>query len=141
MMSMLSVVGEELAHLVVEVIGVARQVPGVVLEVGVVAHGVDAVAEDGVIGVVPVEQGVVEADFETLGAEGFDVFLDQVAPGGCLGGFVVGVLRVEEAEAVVVLGGHDGVLHAGGFGGASPGTRVVVDGIESVEVGLVGGVR
>ena len=48
---------------------VAPRVPGALL--GVVAHGVDVV--DAIVGVVPVDQGVVKADPQPLAAKGLDM--------------------------------------------------------------------
>ena len=136
-MSILPKLGEQLAGLAVEVLGVLAHVAVLLLlaEGDVIAHGVQAV--DGEVGVVPVDEGVVEADLEALGAEGLDQGAEQVAPGGGVGGLVVGEGGVPEAEALVVLGGDDEVLHAGVAGLLGPDARVVEVGVEVVEVLLV----
>jgi hypothetical protein len=60
---------------------------------------------------------VVEAEFEALPAALFGQLLEWIAFEGGGGDDVEGVgLGVEHGEAVVVLGGDDDVLHAGGFG-------------------------
>ncbi len=53
-------------------------------------------------------------------AAGLDVLAHQVAARAALDGVVVGLLRVPQAEALVVLGGHHHVLHAGLLGQARP---------------------
>jgi len=75
---------------------------------------------DGEMRVMPVDHGMIEADFESFGAEGFDQGLDQVAASRGVGGLVVSELGVPEAEALVVLGGDDDVLHAGLSGELRP---------------------
>ena len=135
----LAVVREEFRDLVAHVLAVLRHVAPRVELVDLllrkVAVGVEPVDDE--VGVVPVDEGVVEADVEALGAEGVDDLAEQVAPGGGVGGLVVGVLGVEEAEALVVLRRDDEVLHAGGLGLGGPGLRVEEIGVEEVEVDLV----
>jgi len=90
-----------------------------------------------ILGVVPVEQRVVEADPQALLAEGLDHGGQEVlAPRG-LGGLVVGVRRVPQAEALVVLGGDHEVLHAGVLRRPGPGLGIVEVRVEVVEVLLV----
>jgi hypothetical protein len=84
---------------------------------------------------VPVHQGVVEAHAKTFGADGFDVFLHQVAAGTLLGRAVIGQLGVEVAEAFMVLGGHHHVFLPGDFGQLGPIARGVGFGLE--ELGLL----
>ena len=102
-----------------------------------VAHGVVPVAVVGIVGVVPVDQGEVEAHPQALGPECLYEVPDDIPAQLGVGGLEVGILTVEEAEAVVVLGGQDHVLHAGLLGGLGPGPGVVVPGVELVEVGHV----
>ena len=60
--------------------------------------------------------GVVEAELDALLAAFFGELAEGVALEGSGGDDVEGVdLGVEHGEAVVVLGGDDDVLHAGGF--------------------------
>ena len=80
---------------------------------------------------VPVGFGEVGAYHEILLAEGFkDVFqhvaLRIVAEG------MMSDREVEHAEAVVVLGGEDHILHAGIFHGVGPLLRVELRGVELV---------
>ena len=60
----------------------------------------------GVIVVVPVQQGVVEPHFQALGPDGVHVLPHQVAAALGVGGLEIRVLAVEQAEALVVLGGE-----------------------------------
>ena len=94
----------------------------------------------------PIALGIVGPDAETFLAEGVEYCPDDVGAGigmeraGRVGRAEVGLPRVEQAEAVVVLGGKDHVFHAGPFGGVGPGLRVEVPGMEgSVELDVVGG--
>ena len=69
-----------------------------------------------------------------FGVEGVNVLSDEVAGGGGVHGGVVGLGGIPEAEAVVVFGGEDGVLHACVLRVACPLGGVVEVGIEVVEV-------
>ena len=91
----------------------------------------------GVVRVVPVQQGVVQPHLESLGpGSGQEVGHHVPAQGG-VGGLEVGILAVEQAEAVVVLGGEDDILHPCPSGGFDPLCRVVVRGGELPEIGQV----
>lgn len=60
---------------------------------------------------VPVDEGVVKADMQPLRPEGVDKFPHKIPSGLGVGAFVIGVGRVEQAKAFMVLGGQDGVFH------------------------------
>ena len=64
-----------------------------------------------IVGVVPVEQRVVEPDFQPLRAERLEKLAHKVAVCRCVRRLEVGGGGVEQAEAVVVLGGQHRVLH------------------------------
>ena len=85
---------------------------------------------------VPVGFGEVGAYHEAFLAEGFkDVFQHvalRIVAEGMMGDGEVGLLGVEHAEAVVVLGGEDHVLHAGILHGVGPLLRVELRGVELV---------
>lgn len=104
------VVAEEFADLGLEVGAVlghrafGMRLPGI----GVVASGVVEVV--GEVRMVPVEERVVEADFQPLLAQGVDPFAHEVAS-LVTHARVVGARGVPEAEAVVVLRREDGVGH------------------------------
>ena len=89
-----------------------------------------------VVGVMPVGFGEINADAELLLAKGVKDSARHVGPGVGVerdvgpGDAKVGLLGVEHAEAVVVLGGEDDVLHAGGLGHACPSGGVEPGGIE-----------
>ena len=83
---------------------------------------------------------VVEAEFDALLAALFGEFLEGVALEGGGGDDVEGVdLGVEHGEAVVVLGGDDDVLHAGGFGEGDDVVRGEAGGVEVFGEGFVVG--
>ena len=68
----------------------------------------------------PVHQRVVEADAQAFGASRLDVLLHQVAPAGLFRRAIIRVFRIEQAETLVVLGGHHHVLLPGAFGEPRP---------------------
>ena len=107
----LSVVRQELLHLISHVLRVAAHVAALVLlfGVGIVPAGMEGI--DGEIGMVPVDEGVVKADMQPLRPEGVDKFPHKIPSGLGVGAFVIGVGRVEQAKAFMVLGGQDGVFH------------------------------
>ena len=74
---------------------------------------------------------------DALGAERVCVLADEVAAELGAGDLVVRRLRVPHAEALVVLRGEDGVLHAGGLRGLRPGLRIEEVGIEVLHVAVV----
>jgi len=119
----------------VDVGGVLRLVAAFVhlRTVGMVAVGSDVGVED-VVGVMPVDDGVVEADLEAAGAEGLDHGPQEVAAGGGVGRLVVRQLRIPEAEALVVFGRDDEVLHPRVGGGLCPEAGIVEIGVEAGEV-------
>ena len=63
---------------------------------------------------------MVQANLQTLSTEGLHIFLHQIPAEGGAGDLEVGVLGIKHAEAVVMLGGQNSILHAGGLGGAGP---------------------
>ena len=89
-------------------------------EVAEPAAGLLVVRAAGAVGVVPVHQRIIEADLEAELAAGLDVLAHEVPPGAALRGVVVRLPGVPQAEALVVLGGHDHVLHAGLSGEGGP---------------------
>ena len=83
---------------------------------------------------------VVEAEFDALFAALFGEFFEGVAFEGSGGDDVEGVdLGVEHGEAVVVFGGDDDVLHAGGFCEGDDVVRGEAGGIELGGEGFVVG--
>ena len=85
----------------------------------------------------PVDQRIIETDVQSLGAERVDVFAHEVAPGGRVGAFIIGVLAVEHAEAFVMLRRQHGVFHTGRLRLARPFARVEEIGIEIFEILIV----
>ncbi len=115
-----AVVREQLAHLGLQVRDVTR-------EVGVRDGTIPLpVAAGQVVGVAPVHDGVVPAEADALAAAGVGHLAHHVTAQRRGHDVEVGLVRIEEAEAVVVLGGDDQVPHAGALGEAGPGTRVEV---------------
>ena len=132
----LPVLREQLRHLVAHVLGVLADVALLVhlrdFRGGAVAQRMLRVDRE--LRMVPVEERVVEADAQALGAEGVDDLAQQVALRGRVRRLVVGELAVPEAEALVVLRGDDEILHAGALGGAGPFLRVEQVRVEVLEV-------
>jgi hypothetical protein len=65
-----------------------------------------------VLGMVPVYDGVIEADLQAFAADGIHYLGGEVTADEVMG-IVGGVLRVEQAEAIVVFGGKDHVSTSG----------------------------
>ncbi len=135
-----AVFSEQLPHLAVQILGVLLLVPALVelVLVRVVALGVHVVDQE--IGVVPVDERVVQSHLQAAGAEGVEQRTQEITPGGRLGGLVVGQLGVPEAEPLVVLAGDDHVLHPRGRRPLGPLLGVIQIRIETPEVPLVPGV-
>ncbi len=91
----------------------------------------------GVVGVVPIGDGVVEAEGDAAGVAGVGEHGDDVALVRGVHHVEVGLLGVPEAEAVVVLGGEADVFHAGVLEDVEPGVGVAFGGVELVDKGLV----
>jgi hypothetical protein len=81
------------------------------------------------VGMVPVEQGVVEADLQAGRSDGVDVLGDDVLAVRRVHHCVVSQLGVPQAEPLVVLRCQHDVLHARPLGLPSP-----IDGIEQVRL-------
>jgi hypothetical protein len=64
---------------------------------------------------VPVHDGVIEADLDALSVAGIGQLLQDIALEGRGGNVEIRVLGIEQAEAVVMLGGDDDVFHTGAF--------------------------
>src|SRR3569833_397007 len=92
---------------------------------------------DGVVGMVPVEQGVVEPDTQIFRAEGVDLRAEEVSTRRGGSGFIIREFGVPKTEAVVVLGRHDEVFHAGVRGGFCPGGGVIKVRVEVLEVASI----
>ncbi len=74
----LAVIGQKLSDLIVEVGHILIPVMGHILIEFVVPHRMLAVAVVRVIGMMPVGQGVVEADLKALRTESIHIFPDQI---------------------------------------------------------------
>ena len=83
---------------------------------------------------VPVQQGVVQPHLQPLGPESVQVLPHQVPAAFGVGGLEVRQGAVEKAEAIVMLGGEHGVLHAGLLGRLRPLPGVVVHGVKLLEI-------
>ena len=79
---------------------------------------------------VPVHQGIVEANAQSFGARGLHILADQIPARTLLGRAVVSQLCVEIAEAFMVLGGHHHVFLPGLPGELRPLARGVGLGLE-----------
>ena len=125
----LAVAGQELAYLAVQVGAVPARVTADVLRLGVGVVAPRMVPVDEEVGMVPVEQGVVEADLQAGRPDGVDVLSDDVLAVRRVHHRVVSQLGVPQAEALVMLRGQHDVLHARPLGLLGP-----VDGIEQVRL-------
>jgi len=85
----------------------------------------------------PVHQRIIKPDFQPELPARLHIFPHEIPAGLGVGGTVVGQLAVEEAEAVVVLGGENGVFHARLFGDPGPAFRLEIGRVELVEVLLI----
>ena len=128
---------QQLPHLIMQVGPVASHLPpGVqLLEIRLIAEGVETVHDE--VGMMPVDQRVVEADLDPLGPERLDELGHQVPSERGVGDLVVAVRRVPQAESLVVLGGQHGVLHARPPALPGPVGGVEEIGVEVLEVGVV----
>ena len=132
-----AVVGAQLPHLGVHVVQVAAEIPALVGIRRVVPHGVVTVAVVGEVWVVPVDEGEVQPRPQPGLPGGVQEFPDEIPARGAVGGLETGVRAVEQAEAVVVLGGEDGVLHPGPLGRRHPRAHITVPGVELGHEGVV----
>ena len=132
-----AVVGEKLRHLIPHVPGVPLHIPALIqrLGVGVKAPGVEHVHRE--IRMVPVDEGIVKAHLQALGPECLHILPDEIPPGGGVGALVIRILGVKHAEALVVLGGHDGVFHTGNPGHFGPLPGVVEIRVKMPEVPVI----
>lgn len=83
-----------------------------------------------VVGVVPVNGGVIVAELKTGLVAGIGQLLYDVAFEGRVGDFVFCQLAVEHREAIVMFRGEDQIFHAGVFCDSDPFVGVEFDGIE-----------
>ncbi|MPM66580.1 hypothetical protein SDC9_113490 [bioreactor metagenome] len=124
-----SILGQQLPHLIVEILRVGREVASG----GMPAQGMARI--DHIIRVMPVGQRIVDADFQPFRPEGVDNPPQQVAPAaGRGGGLVIGELRIPQTEAVMVLGGDHHVFHARGAGQLRPCGRIEKIGLEILDI-------
>ena len=119
------VVMDQLRNLLAKVLLVA-------IEVGMRLFGAPAGAAEGEVGVMPVADGIVGAEGDALLAARGGELLDHVAAERRVHDVEIGLLRVEHAKAVVVLGGEDDVFHAGVFGDFDPLVGVELHRVESL---------
>ena len=133
----LAVVRQELGDLISHVLGVLVHIAAFRLLFGVriVTARVEHINRE--FGMMPVDQRVVETDVQSLGAESVDILADKVASRRSVRALIIGVLRVEHAEALMMLCREDDILHPRSLGLTRPFLRVVEVGIEVLEVLLV----
>ena len=120
-----TVVHEQLAGLRLHVVRVA-------VEVVRGARRLAAGTGEREVGMVPVAGGVVRPERETGAPTGVGELLRHVAPERRVHDVVVRLLRVPQAEAVVVLRREDDVLHAGRLGDGHPLVGVELHGVEAL---------
>ena len=66
-----------------------------------IAEGMDTV--DGELGMMPVDDRIVQADLETLRTESIEELAHEVALAGRVGGLIIGELAVKQAITVMML--------------------------------------
>jgi len=130
-----AILGNQFFHLSVHVLQVVVPVEILLGVLLVIALGV--VPHIGIVGVVPVDDGIVESYFQPFSTEGVEEFPDQVAAPESGSQFIIGELAVKEAVAIMVLGRENGILHAGGLGQPCPFPCVKLPGMKGIYVLLV----
>ena len=130
----LSVVCADLAYLIVHVGQVAVEIAVIVFVCRVVPHRVVPVAVMWEIVVEPVEQREIQTDLQSFCADGINVLCNEVAAAFRVGGFEIGILAVEEAETVVMLGSQNHIFHAGLFRRLCPFPRIEINRIELLKI-------
>ena len=103
--------------------------------IGVVSAGVAPV--DGKVGMVPVDERIVQTDVQAFVAEGVGVFFYDVLSVGGVGRFIVGVGGIEQTEAFVVFSGEHSVFHSGRLCAFRPLAGVEEVGVEQPEIFIV----
>ena len=106
-----AVIRDQLLDLSVHIGKVAVKVDLLILICGIAAHGMIAVVVFWEIRVMPVDQGVVQAHAQPLGAHRVHKFPHEVAPAGGVRAFVVRQFGIKQAKAVMVLGCQYDILH------------------------------
>ena len=88
------------------------------------------------IGVMPVDERVVEPDLQPFGARGGNVFAHEVTPERRLRDLVVGRLRVPQTKSLVVLCRENHVLHAGPLRAPRPIAGIEEVGVEARQISI-----
>lgn len=97
------------------------------------AEGMLTVVGGRVIRVVPIHEGVIKPQFQSLGAHRIHPFANKVSSRWAIGGLVFGEGGIKEAKSIVVFGGQQGVAGAREFGQAGPLDRPSGIRVESFE--------
>ena len=113
---------------------VAVEIAVIVFVCRVVPHRVIPVTVVRKIIVEPVEQGEIQTNLQSFCADGINVLCNEVAAAFRVGGFEIGILAVEEAETVVMLGSQNHVFHTGLFRRLDPFSRLEINGVELLEI-------
>ena len=110
-----AVSGQKFRDLIPHILGITLHGAALVefFPVRMIDIGVTAVNDK--VRVMPVQKRVVEADLQAFRSESIHHFPEQIFAAGSVGNFVIGVFAVPHAEAFVMLGGEDNVLHPGVF--------------------------
>ena len=129
-----AVVGADLTDLIVHVIHIAAEITVIILVSRIISHRMVAVAIMGIIIMIPVKQGKVKSNLQALASHCLHKLCHQVTAAFGVGGFEIGVFAVKQAETVVVFCSQNHILHTGLFCGFRPFLRVVIHGIELIEI-------
>ena len=121
----LSIVRDQLLDLPVHIGKITVKVDFLILIGRISAHGMDRVVVFWEIRVVPVDQGVIQAHAEALGAHRVHKLPHKIAPTGGVRALIIRQLGIKQAEAVVMLGRQDDILHSGPLCAAGPVSGIV----------------
>ena len=108
-------VNGKLRDLVAHILGIFLHVTALILFKSIRIIPAGMVEVNGKIGMVPVDQRVIETDVQPLCAESVHIFAYQIPAAGCIGGFIIRIFAVEQTEALMMLGGQNRIFHSGGF--------------------------
>ena len=120
-----------------EVFQVPVKIPSLIAAGGVVPHGMVGISEVGVVRVPPVEEGEVQARPQPPLPGGLQVLPDKIPSCRGIGGLEIRIGAVKETESVVMLGGHDHILHPRPLGRIHPGAHIAVSGVEFLPIGVI----
>ena len=115
-----AVVCQQLTNLMAHIFCITVHVSAFVLLFCIWIIAAWVVYVDGEVRMMPVDQGVIEANADTLCTECINKLSDKVSSCRSVGAFIIGVLAVEHTEAFMMLSCKNSIFHAGCFCLTSP---------------------